>query len=90
MSTLMYYSDAVNEELNSISSIPKSLIKSGGIKIYTTLDVNAQKKLDDSIKENGSNIIFSVICSILLVFYVYLIVHCTVKLKKLKDEVTIK
>ena len=55
MSTLMYYSDAVNEELNSISSIPKSLIKSGGIKIYTTLDVNAQKKLDDSIKENGSN-----------------------------------
>lgn len=55
MSTLMYYSDAVNEELNSISSIPKNLIKSGGIKIYTTLDVNAQKKLDDSIKENGSN-----------------------------------
>lgn len=54
MSTLMYYSDAVNEELNSISSIPKSLIKSGGIKIYTTLDVNAQKKLDDSIKENGN------------------------------------
>lgn len=55
MSTLMYYSDAVNEELNSISSIPKNLIKSGGIKIYSTLDVNAQKKLDDSIKENGSN-----------------------------------
>lgn len=55
MSTLMYYSDAVNEELNSISSIPKNLIKSGGIKIYTTLDVNSQKKLDDSIKENGSN-----------------------------------
>lgn len=54
MSTLMYYSDAVNEELNSISSIPKSLIKSGGIKIYTTLDVNAQKKLDDSVKENTS------------------------------------
>ena len=40
--------------------------------------------------ESVGNIIFSVICSILLVFYVYLIVHCTVKLKKLKDEVTIK
>ena len=40
--------------------------------------------------ESVGNIIFSVICNILLVFYVYLIVHCTVKLKKLKDEVTIK
>ena len=52
MSTLMYYNDAVMDELNSISSIPKSLIKSGGIKIYTTLDVNSQKNLDESIKNN--------------------------------------
>lgn len=54
MSTLMYYNDAVMDELNSISSIPKSLIKSGGIKIYTTLDVNSQKNLDESIKNNMS------------------------------------
>lgn len=52
MSTLMYYNDSVMEELDKINSIPKSLIKSGGIRIYTTLDVEAQKGLDDSIKEN--------------------------------------
>lgn len=55
MSTLMYFSDSVMNEIDGISSIPKSLIKSGGIRIYTTLDVDAQKMLDDSIKENMSD-----------------------------------
>lgn len=55
MSTLMYYNDSVMEELDGITSIPKSLIKSGGIKIYTTLDVDSQKQLDDSIKNNTDN-----------------------------------
>lgn len=55
MSTLMYYNDSVMEELEGITSIPKSLIKSGGIKIYTTLDVDSQKQLDDSIKNNTDN-----------------------------------
>jgi len=50
--TLMYYHDAVMEELDNISNIPKSLIKSGGIKIYTTYSPEIQKNLDTSIQEN--------------------------------------
>ena len=50
--TLMYYHDAVIEELNNITSIPKSLIKSGGIKIYTTYNESVQKVLDESIQNN--------------------------------------
>lgn len=50
--TFMYYYDAVMEEVNNISSIPKSLIKSGGIKIYTNFNLNLQQELDKNIKEN--------------------------------------
>ena len=35
LETLMYYQDAVLQELQSISSIPNSIIDSGGLKIYT-------------------------------------------------------
>lgn len=52
MQTLMYYHDAVMEELNNITNIPKSLIKSGGIKIYTTYNAITQKTLDKSIQDN--------------------------------------
>ena len=52
LSTLMYYQDAVMDELNSIKSIPKSLIESGGLKIYTNLDIDAQTSLENSINEN--------------------------------------
>lgn len=55
MLTLMYYHDAVLNELNSIKTIPKSLIKSGGIKIYTSLDVNTQKTMDESIAKNAAD-----------------------------------
>lgn len=50
--TLMYYQDAVMNELNDIKSIPKSLIESGGLKIYTNLDIDAQTSLENAIKEN--------------------------------------
>lgn len=52
LQTLMYFHDAVISELNSIESIPKSLIKSGGLKIYTTLDVNVQTEMEKSIIKN--------------------------------------
>lgn len=55
MLTLMYYQDAVLNELNSIKTIPKSLIKSGGIRIYTSLDVNTQKTMDESIAKNAAD-----------------------------------
>lgn len=47
----MYFKDAVLSELQTISSIPESLLKTGGIKIYTTLDNNAQMNLENSINE---------------------------------------
>ena len=49
---IMYYEDAVYNELNNLKTIPKSLIESGGLKIYTTLDSNAQETLERNIKEN--------------------------------------
>lgn len=48
--TLMYYQDAVMKELNEIDSIPKSFLDTGGLKIYTYLDMNAQNTLDKNIK----------------------------------------
>ena len=48
MQTLMYYHDAVISELNNIKNVPKDLIKSGGLKVYTNLDINTQKKLDET------------------------------------------
>ena len=50
LSTLMYYKDAVINELNSIKTIPESLIE-GGLKVYTTLDINAQTILENSMKK---------------------------------------
>lgn len=51
LSTLMYYKDAVVNELNSIKSIPDSYINSG-LKVYTSLDINAQTILENSMKNN--------------------------------------
>lgn len=47
----LYFKDAVLMELETISTIPDSLLQTGGIKIYTTLDNDAQLKLENSIKE---------------------------------------
>lgn len=52
LETLMYYQDAVISELSSISNIPKSIIDSGGLKIYTNLDLDIQSTLEEKIKEN--------------------------------------
>ena len=51
LSTLMYYKDAVINELYSISSIPKSFINSG-LKVYTTLDIEAQTILENNMTKN--------------------------------------
>ncbi len=50
--TLMYYQDAVMKELEEIRTIPSSFLETGGLKIYTNLDMEAQKKLDESIAKN--------------------------------------
>jgi membrane peptidoglycan carboxypeptidase len=48
----MYYQDAVLDELENLDSIPKSLLDSGSLKIYTNLDMSAQTKLEESILSN--------------------------------------
>ena len=52
LNMLMYYQDAVYNELESIDEIPDSLIESGGIKIYTSLNMEAQTKMEESILKN--------------------------------------
>lgn len=49
----LYFKDAVLNELEDISSIPDSLLTTGGIKIYTTMDGKAQNKLEQSIEEKN-------------------------------------
>ena len=54
LKTLRYFQDAVMEELNTLN-IPNSLLDTGGLKIYTTLDMNAQIILEESINKNFTN-----------------------------------
>ena len=55
LTTLMYYKDAVMNELYNLKVIPKDYIENNSIKIYTNLDLEAQTKLDDAIKNNIEN-----------------------------------
>ena len=50
--TITYYQDLVMKELESISSIPTSLIDTGGLKIYTSFDKKVQMALENSINKN--------------------------------------
>ena len=52
-SGLLYFKDAVLDELKNIPSIPESLLTTGGIKIYTTLDTEAQMQLEKAIDEKN-------------------------------------
>lgn len=52
---LMYYQDAVIQELKAIKTIPDALIQNGGIKIYTYLDLDAQKILEQNIIKHLGN-----------------------------------
>lgn len=52
VANIMYYQDAVMRELKTLKEIPASYLETGGIKIYTNLDMDAQKILEDSITNN--------------------------------------
>lgn len=52
LSTIMYYQDAVMRELKELNAIPDSYLEIGGIRIYTNLDMNSQKILENSVKNN--------------------------------------
>ena len=52
LETLMYYQDAVLDELNSIESIPDDLIEAGGLRIFTNLDIDTQKVMEEAINKH--------------------------------------
>lgn len=53
LNSLMYYQDEVIKELKKITSIPSSFITTGGLKIYTNLDIKAQEILENTIKKHS-------------------------------------
>lgn len=55
LTTLMYYQDAVFKELKTLKGIPSTYIESGGLKIYTNLDLEAQTILEDNINKTIKN-----------------------------------
>ena len=55
LNSLLYYQDAVMSELTSIESIPSSLLKTGGLKIYTNFDYKAQAAIENAIANNIEN-----------------------------------
>ena len=52
LSTIMYYQDAVIRELQDLKIVSDKTIRQGGLKIYTSLDIEAQSALEESIKTN--------------------------------------
>lgn len=52
LKTLMYYQEAVLDELENIKTIPKTFLETGGLKIYTTLDFEIQASLENNINNN--------------------------------------
>lgn len=52
ITSLMYYQDAVIDELKNIKTIPQSFLDTKGLKIYTTLNQEYQKILEEKIKKN--------------------------------------
>ena len=50
LESVMYYQDAVIEELKSLKEIPESFLETGGLKVYTSLDMEAQKELEETVK----------------------------------------
>ena len=53
--TIMYYQQAVLKELKSLKQIPESFLSTGGLKIYTNLDIDAQNDLEKSVNKYYDN-----------------------------------
>ena len=50
LESVMYYQDAVIEELKNLKEIPESFLETGGLKVYTSLDMDVQKELEETVK----------------------------------------
>ncbi len=55
LSSIYYYRDAVLKELSNIKEIPSSLLDMESLKIYTNLDKDVQKKLENNIDKEMKN-----------------------------------
>lgn len=54
LSSIMYYQDAVIDELKNLNTIPISFLETHGLKIYTTLNLDYQTILENSVNNNLS------------------------------------
>lgn len=52
LTTLKYYEEAVLNELQNIKTIPNSFLQTGGLKIYTSLNLEVQTTMEESINKN--------------------------------------
>ena len=52
LNTLMYYQQAVKQELEDIRGISDEQIHSGNLKVYTTLDLSLQRAMEESVNKN--------------------------------------
>lgn len=52
LENVLYFRDAVVDELESIDTIPSSLLNTDGLRIYTTLDIEAQAALEKAVDNN--------------------------------------
>lgn len=55
LSSIYYYRDAVLKELSNIKEIPSSLLDMESLKIYTNLDKDVQKNLENNIDKEMKN-----------------------------------
>lgn len=55
LSSIYYYRDAIINEMQSIKEIPKSMLDMDEINVYTNLNKEAQKKLENSIDEETNS-----------------------------------
>lgn len=55
ITSINYFKDSVLNELKSLKQIPASVIETGGLKIYTTLSMDAQQDLEESLKKYVDN-----------------------------------
>ena len=49
LSSVYYYKDAVMDEMKNIKQIPKTMLETDELNIYTNLDKNVQKKLEETV-----------------------------------------
>lgn len=49
ITSINYFRDSVLEEIKKLTNIPEEITKTGGLKIYTTLDIEAQENLEKAV-----------------------------------------